>query len=173
MSRTILILDGDRWGLGESATLVESGQPVRPFWAIDWVGACGDRTSLSGCGSTSGFPAGRLAAPTARKRVFRYFQGDECLFVDDEYLIRNIPGKILWKVLKLNQLQGRTEFSNRELRLDPRLGLPAVKDNLEARLALLRQRLESRCPEVRLRSRGRGRFKLELDCRVELVEQGG
>ena len=109
-------------------------------------------------------------AARCRHRV-TYYRNDDAIFVDDEYLIRNIPARILRKVLNEWLRTGRTEFSNREMRLDASLGLPPVKDNLESRLILLKHRLKEKCPNLRLESTARGRFGLRADAAIDLVER--
>lgn len=116
-------------------------------------------------------PAPRPSALTFKTKRLRFFKGEETLFVGDDYLIRNVPAKILWKLVREHVATGRTQFSNRELRSDSFIDLPALRDNLESRLVLLRKRLVDKCPEIQLVPTGRGRFQLAVSAPITLEEQ--
>jgi adenylate cyclase len=105
-----------------------------------------------------------LAEPIA----VRYYGADSSVFLDNDYLIKGVAGAILWKLLRDHVELGRTEFTNRELRLDPQIRLPDVSDNLEARLVLLARRLVERDACVRIEKTGRGRFRLVVSRTLHL-----
>ena len=99
----------------------------------------------------------------------RYFAVDGSIFLDGDYLIRGVAGRILWSLLEQHLADGRIDFTNKEIRLDPRLELPGFRDNLDTRLILLKRRLNERGASIRLEKTGRGRFRLlvEGDVRLE------
>jgi hypothetical protein len=102
------------------------------------------------------------AASAAAGEAIRvvYYQADDSVFVDDDYVIKGVPGRILWRMVNQFAASGRTRFSNRELRLDESLGLPPGNDNLEARLLVLRKRLATADCGIELERVGRGRLEL-------------
>lgn len=93
----------------------------------------------------------------------RHFAYDDSVFIDGDYPIKGVSGRLLVYMLRRHLETGQREFTNRELRPAPDLRLPEFKDNLETRLILLRRRLEERAGSVRLLRLGRGQLCLELD----------
>jgi hypothetical protein len=114
----------------------------------------------------------RVQAPPSgeQRSSVVYYQADDSVFVDNFYVVKGVPGRILWKLLCEHAADGRMSFTNRELRLDERLGLPAGNDNLEARLLVLRKRLSVMDCGIGLERVGRGQLALRLDAPVELSE---
>jgi adenylate cyclase len=102
--------------------------------------------------------------------LVRHYAEDDTIFLGNDYLIKGVAGAVLWVLVRDYVERKRTSFSNRELRLDSRIQLPDVGDNLEARLVLLRRRLAERCADIRIEKTARGRFSLEVRRPLELIQ---
>ncbi len=115
-------------------------------------------------------PPRRTAVRSKSSAVVKHYASDDSIFINDAYLIKGVAGRIFWKLVQSHTQTGRVDFTNKEIRLDSDLKLPDFKDNLEARLILLRRRLEARCDFVKLTRVGRGQFHLVLQRRLTLAE---
>ena len=92
----------------------------------------------------------------------------QSVFIDDDYVIKGVAGRLLYHFVRCHADSGRCEFANREIRRETALKLPDLKDNLETRLILLRQRLEDKQGPVRLVRPERGQLRLLVDGRPEI-----
>jgi adenylate cyclase len=106
---------------------------------------------------------GRPAAAHGKDILVQHHAYDDSLFINHDYVIKGVPGRLLWRMPQIFRADGRSEFTNREFRLDPSLKLPEFKDNLETRLLLLSRRLAETDWPLRVVRNGRGRVRLEVD----------
>ncbi len=88
---------------------------------------------------------------------------DDSVFVDGVYIVKGVAGTLLRMMLEWHLSEGRSEFTNREMRLAAGNRMPEIKDNLETRLLLLRRRLEEKRAAIRIVRVDRGRVRLEAE----------
>jgi predicted pyridoxine 5'-phosphate oxidase superfamily flavin-nucleotide-binding protein len=110
------------------------------------------------------------AGPESRSTHVRFFAVDGSTFVGGDYLIKGVAGRILWSLLGHYNRERRTDFTNKEVRLDPSLELPEFRDNLDSRLILLKRRLDERESPIRIEKTGRGAFRLIVHGSLRLDE---
>ncbi|QWW70747.1 GAF domain-containing protein [Rhizobium sp. WYJ-E13] len=120
-------------------------------------------------------PVVSLSKPAAAGREVRvvHHRFDDSVFVDGAYIVKGVAGTLLRLMLDWHLSDGRSEFTNREMRLAAGARMPEIKDNLETRLLLLRRRLEEKQAPIRLVRVGRGRVKLEAEGPLTLDATAG
>jgi hypothetical protein len=154
------------FGVEDEALLAVVATLVASAIEIDWAN---ERAATE---ASTGEVASRaaVAPPNPATTRVRFFAVDGSTFLDGDYLIKGVAGRVLWVLLDHHAREGRTEFTNKEVRLDPSLELPEFRDNLESRLILLKRRLDERDAPIRIEKTGRGRFRLLVDGELRLEE---
>lgn len=100
------------------------------------------------------------AVPDGRSIRVVHHRIDDSVFVDNIYIVKGIAGAMLRLMLEWHLKDGRSEFTNREMRLTLGTRMPEIKDNLETRLLLLRRRLEEKNAPIQVARSGRGQVRL-------------
>jgi adenylate cyclase len=112
-------------------------------------------------------PVQPTPAPQGETHV-RFFASDGSVFLDGDHLIRGVAGRILWSLVQRHVQTGQVDFTTKEIRLDKSLQLPGYRDNLDARMILLKRRLEERNSPIQLERTGRGRIAMRLGTSLRL-----
>jgi predicted pyridoxine 5'-phosphate oxidase superfamily flavin-nucleotide-binding protein len=129
-------------------------------------------TATATVASFSATAAASAPASAGPATHVRFFAVDGSTFLDGDYVIKGVAGRLLWSLLRQYETEGRIDFTNREVRLDPTLDLPDFRDNFESRLIMLKRRLDERSAPIRIEKTGRGRFRLDVDTALRLEEAG-
>ncbi|MEZ2132892.1 MULTISPECIES: GAF domain-containing protein [unclassified Sinorhizobium] len=138
----------------EAALEILAGQAASALRASERAAAAaGQRASI------------RTPEPAADGREVRvvHHRFDDSVFIDGTYIVKGVAGTLLRLMVDWHLSDGRSEFTNREMRLTAGARMPEIKDNLETRLLLLRRRLEEKQAPIRLVRVGRGRVRLEAE----------
>ncbi|MGH9235413.1 MAG: GAF domain-containing protein, partial [Acidimicrobiales bacterium] len=141
--------------------------------AIETIRAEERAAIASSSASSPTSPSAVSAGTTGPATHVRFFAVDGSTFLEGDYVIKGVAGRLLWSLLRQYDAEGRTDFTNREVRLDPTLDLPDFRDNFESRLILLKRRLDERAAPIRIEKTGRGRFRLVVDTALRLEQAGG
>lgn len=109
-----------------------------------------------------------VPAAAGREIHIAHHRFDDSIFVDGTYIVKGVAGTLLRLMLEWHLSEGRSEFTNREMRLAAGARMPEIKDNLETRLLLLRRRLAEKRAPVQIVRIGRGRVRLEAEGPIRL-----
>lgn len=102
-----------------------------------------------------------------RKIVFAFDRSAETISANGRRLAKSAPALILRNIVRQHVSGGKTEFSNSDFTGD---GTGTPPDNFSLRLQRLSAVLSEKLPEVAIVKSGRGQFRFQAPCRVELKE---
>jgi hypothetical protein len=112
----------------------------------------------------------RLLETVSFKAAFVYYTADGSMSLNGEHFVKNVPAKILRKMLLLYCATGQTVFSHREFAIDKAIASDPKAPNIIVRLRRLSRALEERFPKIKIARASRGKIALQSSCKIEFLE---
>lgn len=102
---------------------------------------------------------------------FTYNSPDETMTINGRHFVSGAPAKILRKMLQIMEATGNREFENRVFSKDQTISYDPLAPNFSVRLKRLAETFAKKCPNIQIKSSGRGKFKLVTDCKIVYSEK--
>jgi hypothetical protein len=106
----------------------------------------------------------------ADKAVFIYHIEDGSISLNGEHFVKNVPAKILKKMLLSHVTTGQTVFSHREFAMDKSITNDPKAPNIIVRLRRISQALAEKFPKIKIIKVSRGKIALQSSCKIEFSE---
>ncbi|MDB9743945.1 hypothetical protein OAA91_00290, partial [Fibrobacterales bacterium] len=91
--------------------------------------------------------------------------------VNGRHIIKNVPARILRRVIREYVEEGKTIFEYREFKRDTEICQDPANPNFEVRLQRLMEKIKADFPEVHLDKERRGQFSFKANQRVVYSER--
>jgi hypothetical protein len=112
----------------------------------------------------------QLLEAVSFKAAFVYHTADGSISLNGEHFVKNVPAKILRKMLLSHTATGRTVFSHREFAMDRSITNDPKAPNIIVRLRRLSKTLDERFPKITITKASRGKIALQSSCKIEFSE---
>jgi hypothetical protein len=104
------------------------------------------------------------------KVVIRYDRKHETIHLNGEYLIKNVPAKILRKMLCIYLETGRSQFQHSEFVKDESIIENLFNPNFVVRLQRLGKAIKRQSKDISIEKVDKGIFSLSTECKIEYSE---
>lgn len=100
-----------------------------------------------------------------------YYNSDDSIAVNSKHLMRNVPARILRKILREYSQTGREEYENREFKRDADICMDPLRPNFESRLNRVVTHLEKVSNFFEIDRHRRGGFRFVPKCQINFKEE--
>ncbi|HUI90898.1 MAG TPA: hypothetical protein VLX68_01505 [Chitinivibrionales bacterium] len=113
----------------------------------------------------------QLLETVSFKAKFVYHVADGSISLNGEHFVKNVPAKILRKMLLAHTVSGQTVFSHREFATDSSIASDPKAPNIIIRIRRLSRAIEERLPKIKITRVSRGKIALVPSCKIEFSEK--